>query len=234
MRKTSYQTYTEETPLDTYRTDFMRRGAMCTAVATRFPPLEAIGTAANAIVEQIDGRRVALQQAEDDQVRARAKEDAEKLDVVEIYTELRRTLHAKNVDVLTLLPDAPSTLGRLGAKAFGERMNFVIANLNKLPDGDPQKTAFLPALTQELAGFRTADVDEDTTRANLHSSKVALLLYKAELSLAREAQLGAIQTTLRDREKTALFTVPWRKTSKPAASEEEVETPPTPVEPSDK
>ena len=40
---------------------------------------------------------------------------------------------------------------------------------------------------------------------------MALTLYKSELAQEREAQLGTILTVLKDREKVAMFTVPWRK-----------------------
>jgi hypothetical protein len=118
----------------------------------------------------------------------------------------------------------PSVIGRLGAKEFGERMSAAIANLKTLPDGDPLKATFLPLLEQESAEFELADKAEDVTRRNLQSGRTALLLYKAELSQVRMAQLGAIQNVLRDREKTALFTVPWRKTPKGDAAEAEEET----------
>src|SRR5262249_27155371 len=123
MPKTTYQTYTTETPIETYRADAIRRSAMCGAIAARYPALGDVGKEAAEILAQIDTRCTDLQQAEDDQVRARAIEDAAKLDVVDVYTEIRRTMAVKNQDVMTLLPDAPSTLGRLGAKNFGGRAN---------------------------------------------------------------------------------------------------------------
>ncbi|MEO5727360.1 MAG: hypothetical protein ABI134_04780 [Byssovorax sp.] len=211
MAKNTYQTYTDETSIEAYRADFIRRSAMCAAISKRYPDLAAVGAEADASLAQIDTRRANLQQAEDDQVRARAIEDVEKLDVVDAYAELRRTMAAKRYDVLTLLPDAPSTLGRLGAKNFGERANQAVANLKALPDADPLKVTLLPRLQQELAEFQVADLAEDATRANLQSGRVALVVYKAELSQAREIQLGAVQRVLGDREKTAQFTLPWRK-----------------------
>jgi len=234
--KNTYQTYLAETPVETFRADFIRRGAMCAAISKRYPQLAAVGAEADATLAQIDTRRALLQQAEDDQIRAHAIEDVEKLDVVEVYTELRRTMSAKRYDVLTLLPDAPSALGSLGAKNFGARVNQAVANLKALPDGDPLKVTLLPQLQVELAEFHQADLAEDATRANLQSGRVALLLYKTELSQAREGQLGAIQKVLADREKTAQFTIPWRKPARPA--EEPVvgtpgamTTPPTPKAP---
>jgi hypothetical protein len=191
----------------------------------RYPALQAVATEANEIVAQIDTRRSALQQAEDDQVRARAIEDVEKIDVVDVYKELRHTLAAKSYNVLTLLPDAPSALGRLGAKSFGDRAAKAIANLKTLPDSDPLKKEFLPKLEKEMAEFSTADLAEDATRNALQSGKMALTLYKSELSQAREAQLGTIQNVFGDREKTAQFTLPWRKTSKAGSDESEQETP---------
>ncbi len=219
MTKNTYQTYTKETPIDIYREEFIRRGAMCGALAQRYPGLAAIGAEADAIVAQIDSRRTALQKAEDDQVRARAIEDAEKLDVVDVYTELRRTMAVKNKeDVLTLLPDAPSALRRLPAATFTERANAAVSNLETLPEEDPLRVAFLATLQKEIAEFQTADKKEDVTRLALQSGKTALTLYKSELSQAREAELGALQSILKDREKTAMFTIPWRKASKPAAA----------------
>lgn len=224
MAKSTYQTYTDQTPVETFRADFIRRSAMCAAISKRYPALAGVGAEAAATLAQMDTRRALLQQAEDDQIRAHAIEDVEKLDVVEVYTELRRTMAAKRYDVLTLLPDAPSTLGSLGAKNFGARVNQAIANLKALPDGDPLKVTLLPQLQVEVAEFHEADRAEDATRANLQSGRVALLLYKTELSQAREGQLGAIQGVLADREKTAQFTIPWRKPAK-AAEEPVVGTP---------
>src|SRR5262245_15002729 len=99
MAKNTYQTYTEETPIGTYRVDLIRRSAMCAALDQRYPDLAPVAEEANTLIAQIDARRAALQQAEDDQVRARALEDVEKLDVLEVYTELRRTMAVKSQDV---------------------------------------------------------------------------------------------------------------------------------------
>lgn len=235
MAKGNYQTYTVETSFEHFRADFIHRGAMCNALAKRFPELAPIGADADATLAQIDTRRSELQGAEDDQIRARAIEDAEKFDVLEVYTELRRTLHAKKRDVATLLPDAPSILGRLGTKNFGERANQAVANLKKLPDNDPVKATLLPALEKELAEFHAADTTEDTSRTNLVSARTALTLYKTELSQAREAQLGAVLNVLGDSLKMAMFALPWRKAPKvnedapPEASEEPAA--PTPATP---
>lgn len=227
MAKGTYQTYTEETSIEDYRADFIHRGAICAALAKRHPDLAAVGHEADDIVTQIDTRRAELQQAEDDQIRARAIEDAGKIDVVEIYTELRRTLFARRRDVSTLLPDAPSLLGRLGAKNFRARVDQAVANLQKLPDTDAVKTALLPTLEQEFAGFTKADDAEDVTRASLQSGKMALTLYKTELSQAREAQLGAVLKILGDSEKIPLFTLPWRKAAK--AKQDDPAPAPTPA-----
>lgn len=224
MAKGTYQTYTEETSIEDYRADFIHRGAICGALTKRHAALGSVGEEADTIVAQIDTRRAELQKAEDDQIRARAIEDASKLDVVELYTELRRTLFAKKLDVTTLLPDSPSTLGRLGAKSFRARADQAVANLEKLPDTDPVKAALLPTLKQELTAFYAADEAEDATRASLQAGKVGLTLYKAELSQAREAQLGAVLKALGDAEKIPLFTLPWRKSSK--AKPEEPTPPP--------
>jgi len=95
MAKNTYQTYTDETPVETFRADFIRRSAMCAAVSKRYPDLAAVGAEADATLGQIDTRRTLLQQAEDNPIRAHAIEEVEKLDVVEVYTELRRTMSAK-------------------------------------------------------------------------------------------------------------------------------------------
>ncbi len=221
MAKNTYQTYTEETPIPLYRGDFVYRGAMCIALEERHPGLGSIGADANAIVTQIDGRLAALQDAEDDQLRARAVEDAEKLDVVDVYTELRRTMSAKKYDVAAILPDAPSILHRLSADKFAARAEAAVSNLKALAENDPIRVAFLATLEKELAEFHTADKAEDHTRAALRSGSVALTLYKAELAQAREAQLGSILSTLKDREKTAGFTLPWRKASRTSGESNE-------------
>ncbi|MBK9263804.1 MAG: hypothetical protein IPM54_28875 [Polyangiaceae bacterium] len=221
MAKNTYQSYTEKTPIYAFRADFVWRGAMCIALGTRHPALVGIGNEANAIVAQIDARLAALQAAEDDQLRARAIENAEKLDVVDVYTELRRTMSAKNYDVAKILPDAPSILKRMRADSFAARADIAVANLEALPENDPIRVAFLANLKKELAEFHEADKAEDKTQAALRSGNVALTLCKSELAQAREAQLGAILTELKDREKSSAFTLPWRKYSRAADDGEE-------------
>jgi hypothetical protein len=228
MAKNNYQTYTESTPFGTYRADLIRRGAMCTAMAPRHPELAAVAAAAKTLVAEIDSRREALQDAEDAQVIANAIEDAEKIDVLEVYTELRRTMFAKTGDVATLLPDAPSTLARLGIDNFTKRAEIAIANLKALPATDPIRVAFLANLEKEVAEFVTADKAEDQKRDELKTIRVALTLYKSELAQAREVQLGTILTVLKDRDKVAMFTIPWRKASRPTADETESKEPTTP------
>jgi hypothetical protein len=216
MGKTTYQSYTSEVPIATFRDDFIHRGAMCAAIAKRYPALQDIATEAEAIIVQIDSKMANLQKAEDDQIRARAIEIVEKLDVVEIYAELRRTMFAKNYDIETVLPDAPSALRRLGITSTAERIAVAISNLAALPAGDPIKDAFLTKLKTEYAELDAADKAEDKTRLGLHSGRVALTLYKSELSQTREAQMGKIQTVLMDREKSSIFALPWRKVGKSA------------------
>ncbi len=87
------------------------------------------------------------------------------------------------------------------------------------------KIALLPGLERELAEFHQADVAEDKTRESLNSSKMAQTLYKTELSQAREAQRGAVLKIVGDSEKMALFTLPWRKSAKPKAKEDEPAAP---------
>jgi len=230
MAKSTYQTYTEDTPISVYRQDFIRRAAMCAALAKRYTTLGGVATEAEDIVVQIDGKLAGLQKAEDNQTRARAIEDVEKLEVADVYTEARRTMFAKHDDVTTILPDAPSALRRLGAESFAKRAEIAVANLKALPDTDSIRVAFLPSLEKELADFHAADKAEDATRAALQSGRTALTLYKSELSQVREAQLGSIQAVFRDRGKTAMLTIPWRKTTSNGGDEptdtSEAEAPP--------
>ena len=231
MARNTYQTYTEETSIEDYRADFIRRSAMCAALAAQHPDLGPVAAEADTVIGQIDARRADLQQAEDDQIRARALEDVQKLVALEVYAEARRTMAVKSRNVLKVLPDAPSTLARLGVKTFGERLSQAIANLQKLPDSEPVKVAFLSNLQQEAAAFAAADAAEDATRNALQGDRVSLLLYKSELSQVREAQLGAIQTIFGDREKSAQFTLPWRKPSKGAANDDDAPPPADPPPP---
>ncbi len=206
----------------------MRRSAMCTALSTRYPQLAAVAADAKALVNEIDLRRDALQDAEDAQLIANALEDAEKLDVIEVYTELRRTLFAKTGDVTTLLPDSPSVLGHLGMDNFTKRAESAISNLKALPETDSVRMAFLPSLERELSELVAADKAEDRTRDALKTTRMALTLYKSELAQAREVQLGTILTVLKDREKVALFTVPWRKPSRAVQEDAAPQEPPKP------
>lgn len=198
---------------------------MCQALAPRYPGLAAIGAEAKAQVALIDSRLMALRQLEDDQINAKAIEDAEKIDVVDSYTELRRTLAVKEPDVIKILPDAPSALRERGPVTFIQRLESGIANLKALADADPVKALFLPQLEQELLEFGQADKAEDAARSLLRTGKTALLLFKAELSAIREAELGLIQSILRDKEKTALFTIPWRKYAKGEQGDKEAQDP---------
>lgn len=221
MSKNSYQTYTNDVPMTTFRTEFVHRGAICGALAPRYPDLAAIATECDTIVKQIDSRLADLQDAEDQQIRARAIEDAEKIDAVDVYTELRRTMAAKNYDVATILPDAPSALRRLNAERFTDRARAAVANLKTLAETDPVRVAFLATLEKELTEFQNADKAEDVTTLAIKSGRVALTLYKTELAEVRNAQLGAAQAVLKDREKVAMLTLPWRK---PARTPEETGT----------
>lgn len=225
MGKTTYQSYTDQTPISIFRSDFMRRGAMCAALATRYPALAGVAEEAKAIVSEIDARLASLQEADDDQLLANALEDVEKLDVVDLYTEMRRTMFAKKYDIAKLLPDTPSSLGRLGAENFSQRATLAIAALKALPETDGIRGAFLDHLEKELAEFQSANQAEDGTREELKTIRLALTLYKSELTQAREVQLGTILTVLKDREKVALFTVPWRKPSRTAEDEAATPTP---------
>ena len=220
MAKNNYQTYTEETPIHFYRADFVHRGALCNALSRRYPDLAEVATAANAIVVQIDARLADLRHAEDDQIRARALENAEKIDAVDVYTEMRRTMFAQNYDVMTILPDPPSDLRRLSAERFADRAAAAITNMKALPEDDPIRVAFLPRLERELAEFDSADRTEDAKRAGIQSLELALTLYKSELAQAREVQLGTTLVVLKEREKVAMCTLPWRKTSRSSQNDE--------------
>lgn len=218
MSKNHYQTYTADVHIGTFRTDFVHRGAICGALAPRYPDLAGIATECEAIVKQIDTRMAGLQDAEDNQIRARAIEDAEKIDAVDVYTELRRTMAAKNYDVATILPDAPSALRRLNTEKFTDRAMAAVANLKSLSETDPMRVAFLANLEKELTEFQNADKAEDAATLAIKSGRVALTLYKAELAEARNAQLGTAQAVLKHREKVAMLTLPLRKSS-PAPEE---------------
>lgn len=199
---------------------------MCAALVSRFPNLAAIATEAKAIVTAMDGRLANLQAAEDAELIANALEDAEKIDVVDIYTEMRRTMFAQNSDVATILPDAPSALARLGVDSFTKRISVAIAALKALPETDTIRVNFLQNLEKEFGEFTAADQAEDATRNALKTLRLALTLYKSELAQTREVQMGTLLTILKDRQKVALFTLPWRKTSRP--NDDEPAAGPTP------
>lgn len=221
MSNTKYQTFTEDTPIDIYREDFLRRSALCAALSKRYPALAPIGLEAKAKVAEIDTKTGLLRRLQDDLICAKALEDAEKLDVVEAYAEMRKTMSAKKYDYMTLAPDAPSSLSPRGPATFIERVNLAMANIHALPDGDGIKTAFMPVLEGEYAEFQTADKAEDQARIALSTAKMALTLFKMELAEAREAQLGAIQAVVKDRAMVPMFTIPWRKPAKKKTGDEE-------------
>lgn len=206
----------------------MRRGAMCNALVSRYPALATLATEAKTIVSAIDARLAQLQSAEDDELIANALEDAEKIDVVDVYTEMRRSMFVQNDDVKTILPEAPSSLARLGVDSFTQRTEVAIAAIKALPATDSIRMDFLAKLEQEFAEFKSADASEDTTRHALKTIRVALTLYKSELAQSREVQMGTLLTILKDRQKVALFTLPWRKTSRPQDDEPSADAASTP------
>lgn len=201
----------------------MRRGAMCNALGNRYPALATIAAECKTIAANIDARLAALQSAEDDELIANALEDAEKIDVVDVYTEMRRTMFAKNIDVTTILPEAPSSLARLGVDSFTKRTEAAIAAIKALPATDPIRIDFLTNLEKELGEFKSADTSEETSRNALKTIRIALTLYKSELAQSREAQMGTLLTILKDRQKVVLFTLPWRKSSRPQDEEPSAE-----------
>jgi len=228
MSRNTYQSYTPDTPLDTMRADFIRRAAMCTALTGRYPALAEVAGQAAEIAGEIDAHAADLRAVEDDAVRAKALEDAEKIDVIDVYGTLRTMLGLQDRDHLfAFLPDPPSVLGRMPSRKFSERLTQALANLEQLPAESTLRGDFVPRLREEMAGFRRADEAEDDVRRRLRSTRLGMVVYKSELARARDAQLGVVQTATRDRAKTVLFTLPWRKSS---AAVEPAE-PPAPVAP---
>ena len=117
-------------------------------------------------------------------------------------------------------------MARLGIDNFSKRIELAVANLKALPANDSVRLAFLATLEKEATEFNAADKAEDQTRDALKTNRMALTLYKSQLAQAREVQLGTILTVLKDREKVALFTIPWRKWSR--SDEPDEVKPPTP------
>jgi hypothetical protein len=233
MARATYQTFTPETPLPIFREDFLRRQSMCAALGAKFPGLEAVGSECTEIIAAMDARKVELQRAEDALVRARALEDAEKIDVIDSYSRLRTILLLDEKETArVLLPDAPSSLGRAGLSSFKERIAASINNLRSLPEDHPVRVEHLPLLEAEHTEFLAADQREDQVKAELSRIKLSLTLYRAELAQLRDGQLGSVQSELEDRARTALFTIPWRKSSRSSSGEGDVDldepTPPTP------
>jgi hypothetical protein len=223
MGKSSYQSYTPETPIEIFRSDFIHRQAICVALAASYPALTPVGAECGTIVAAIDARDADIQAVLDEAVRAKAVEDAGKLDVVDVYTELRGMMTVQQRDQLfAFLPDPPSALGRLGTKKFADRVALAVTNLQRLPESDPLRRDYLSRLQAEVEEFRRADEAEDAVRLRVRSARLGLLVYKSELARARDAQLGTIQTILGDRAKAAAFTIPWRRN----AQEDDATEPP--------
>lgn len=209
------QTYTADTPIEIFRRDYLYRHAVCQALTVKHTELGAIATEAGAVVAAIDGRLADLQRAEDDHVRARALEIAAKFDVIEVYELIRAQFAVYRKDMLlSFLPESPSSLARAGVKRAEDRVNQTIANLKNLPADDAIRTGFLPQLEQEQAELRAADLAEDDVRRAVRAVGLGLTTYKAELAQLRDMQLGQVQAVMKDRAKTEMFTLPWRKPSK--------------------
>jgi len=90
------------------------------------------------------------------------------------------------------------------------------------------RVAFLSGLEKEFAEYQSANKAEDTTRDLLKTTRLALTLLKSEWVQTREMQLGTLLTIFKDRQKVALFTLAWRKTSRTADDEPAAESSPTP------
>jgi len=212
MGKSSYQSYGPETPIEIFRSDSIHRQAMCVALAAGTPALAAVGAECGTIVAAIDARDADIQAVLDDAVRAKAVEDAGKLDVIDVYAELRGMMTIQQRDRLfAFLPDPPSTLGHLGTKKFADRVAMAVTNLQRLPESEPLRRDYLSRLQAEAEEFRRADEAEDAVRLRARSARLGLLVYKSELARVRDAQLGTIQTILGDRAKAAAFTIRWRR-----------------------
>lgn len=225
MGKTTYQTYTQDAPLDTFRSDFIHRDAMCQAFAKQFPGLAAIGQECAALVTAMDARAVELRAAQDAVTRARALEQAVKLAVVGVYAKARTVFGLEDKGAAALiLPDSPSTLRKRNVVDFNIRVKSTIESLEDLPEDHPVRVAYLDPLKAEFAEFSAVDVAEDETRARLARIKVSLTLYRAELAQERDGQLGRVQGIIKDRVVTSAFTLPWRKRSKAAEEADVVET----------
>ncbi len=226
MAGSSYQTYTSETPISAFRADFIHREAVCSAFAKRYPELADVAAEARQVVEVIDGRRGAVEKAEDDEIRARAVEDLEKADAIDAYATLRGLVGVYDEErLLAFLPDAPSALKRLGVKDLRGRVAAAIAGLRSLPDGTNRYAELVGALERELAALDAADGAEDATRAQLKSVRLALMVYRGELAAARDRQLGTVQKVLEDRTRVGLFTLPWRKRAAERPVEEDPAAP---------
>ncbi|MCU0693900.1 MAG: hypothetical protein MUF54_21130 [Polyangiaceae bacterium] len=220
------QAYTPDTPIEAYRREYLHRHAMCQALVTKYADFGPIAAEAGAVVTAIDGRLADLQRAEDAHVRARALEVAAKLDVVEVYELVRAQFAVYHKGTLfAFLPASPSSLARAGVKAAEQRVSEAIANLRSLPEQDEVRKDFLPRLEQEQADLRAADLAEDDVRRAVRTVALGLTTYKSELAGLRDRQLGQVQVIMKDRAKTEMFTLPWRKRS---TNEE-----PEPVEPAD-
>jgi hypothetical protein len=225
MAKTNYQTYTSETPIDVFRKDFLRRASMCGALVKKHPALEPIAAECRENIASIDGRKSGLLSAEDELVVAKALEDVEKMDVIDVYSALRLTMTIHEGDATPdFLPEAPSSLKKLGTKNFTDRVTSGLESLGLLPEDHPVRISYEAQLKKEIDEFKTADLAEDSVRSKLSKIKLGLSMYKNELSQVREAQLGAIQNVLRDRSKPPLFTIPWRSSSSKSGGGTETET----------
>lgn len=187
---------------------------MCGALVEDYPALAPVATEAREMVVAIDSRGTVLRQAEDEQTVAKAVEDVKKLVVIKKYSDLRLllTIHEKD-RVPDFLPDAPSSLKKLGPKNLTDRVQKSLDNLRVLPADHPVRVEYEPVLTENLAAFKTADLAEDRERAEVATLNLGLSVYKSELSQVRDVQLGTIQTVLGDRTQAVEFTIPWRDTS---------------------
>jgi hypothetical protein len=176
-------------------------------------------------LDEVPSRASQLRQLDDDLVRARAIETAEKLDVVEAYDMLRKQLAAYEPKrVIEFMPVPPSTAVKLALEKFDFRVSQAISDLKGLPEDHPVRRNFLPALEREFAEFQTADTAEDVVRRNLATARLALTTLKVELAQARDRELGQIQIIFGDRSKLEFFTLPWR-TFAPAKKEDPASTP---------
>jgi hypothetical protein len=225
------QIYTSKVSLQRFRADALHREAMCRALEEDSPGFHNVAETASLSLQRIDARTLEVRQASDTLVRYRAIERASKLRAAVAYAKTRRDLAAEAARLAeVLLPTPPSVLKKVGIGRVAEIVTLAAKNLERPECPSEVREEHLPLIKAELEKLRAADRAEDDVRASFAALRAAVVLFKAELEIARVKEFAALVQLVGSRADADEFFLPARARSgsDDAEDEDELQTPEEP------